>query len=135
MQRQAITIAAALFLATGAPVLAKPPSSVDALPIEYLEIDTMTAPVVDDYRLLGALQVRLVLRVEHGAVRAKLASEKPKVVDVFTRTLAEFSRIRVDTSRPVDVDRLAATLQGAVDGLAPKGAAQVLILEAVVRRT
>lgn len=116
------------------PVQAKPATE-ETLPLNYIALDTMMAPVVDEYRLLGTLEVKLVLKVDDRDERSKLAHSKPRLVDTFNQALAEFSRLRVDPGRPVDVSRLASHLQAATDRLAPARKAQVLVLEAVVRRT
>lgn len=113
---------------------AQPAAPADALPMSYLNLGTIATPVVDDYRLLGTLQVRLVLKVDDRDVRAKLTSAKPRLVDAYNRALADFSRSRIDPSRPVDINRLSSLLQRATDRLVPAGTARLLVLEAMVRR-
>ncbi len=105
------------------------------LPLTYIGFSTISVPIVDDYRALGLLQTRLVLRVEDRDVRAKLSSAKPRMVDDYVRILSEFARLRIDPSRPVDVRRLQAALQTETDRLVPEKKAQVLILETIVRRS
>lgn len=120
-------------LAIAAPAIAadEPPT----LPMTYVGFGAMTVPVIDDYRPLGFLQTRIALHVEDRNVRARLSSTKPMMTDEYIRTLAEFTRLRVDPSRPVNVRRLRDALQAATNRLVPGGQAQVLILEAAVRRS
>lgn len=113
---------------------AEPAAPADALPVSYVGVGTIATPVIDDYRLLGTLQVKLALKVEDRDIRATLTSAKPRLVDAYNRALADFSRSRIDPSRPVDVNRLSLQLQQATDRLAPPGTAKLLILEALVRR-
>ena len=113
--------------ATSAHAVADRPAPEPAL----VPLAALAIPVVDHGAVKGVLHVRASLNTADEGTADVLAARMPVL---RARTLAgagEFARLHAAPYRPVDVERLAASLRDAL-GPARQGA-EVLILEAVVR--
>lgn len=125
-----LPLAAALFLV--APAQAREEKE-PALPEGFVTLPPLLVPVLDDYRVRGHLKARLAVKADEADVREKIEASMPRLTDRYLLALNEFARLWVEPTQRMDAARLMKSLQGVTEQLFPKGAAQVLLLEATVR--
>ncbi len=101
--------------------------------VAMIELDPLIAPVVDNDRVTGMLQVRVTLMPGEPGFDARMEPLKPRVVEACLAAVVEEARVGVDLDRPVNATRLAGRLQGAVDELR-LGKVRVLVTEVSTRR-
>ncbi|MCA3567960.1 hypothetical protein [Bradyrhizobium sp.] len=101
--------------------------------VAMIELDPLIAPVVDNDRVTGVLQVRVTLMPGEPGFDARMQPLKPRVIEACLAAVVEEARVGVDLDRPVNATRLATRLQGAVDELR-LGKVRVLVTEVSTRR-
>lgn len=133
-----LTLAAALGLAfaLAAPSAALAASNEDkSLPVfNFVRFEPIIVTLFDSNRAVGLMSVTVALQVPTPADREEIEAQRAKYIDAFNATLVQMGRLHVSPNRPIDVARLAGTLETTANRVRGKGKVRALVLDASTRR-
>lgn len=107
-------------------------AGVEQAPAPSTELVVAAAPleaaITDDIAVIGRLQVDFAFGLQDAGAADLIEARSASIREAQLLALVEFGRLRGDPARPVNVDRLAASLDAALKGAGVPGA-RVLIHE------
>ena len=114
MTRSALTVSAfaAVSLASAAPVHAE-----ETQAASFVAMEEISVPIVDAGRIDGVLRVSVVLQARDVAGAARLARKMPELRAAGLGAAIEFARLHASPFTPVNVHKLAGTLEPALRGV------------------
>jgi hypothetical protein len=125
----AATVLAAGVMATGAHA-----ADESSATTQFVEMDTISVPIVDSNRVDGALHVKLMIDVADPVTAERLRKNMPALREAALGAALDFARVQASAYSPVDVASLDTALTSAV-GSVDKAASHVLIVEVSARRS
>ena len=137
------TILAALFVATlSAPAGAagsKKASSGghgggEAKVERFIEMKTLTAPIISSRRVRGQLEISLMLEVKDEALGPEIARKLPRLEANFVTVANNYAASLGLPTKRIDIVFLMKGLQAEADRLFPPGTVAVLVQQAQYRR-
>ena len=100
----------------------------------YVPVDTLAAPITNQYAFAGLLVVDAGFDIPDAALRAKVIKMQPRLIDALRTSLAEYTYARYRAGAAPDPDRIAAMLQQAADQSIGRTGAKLLLSNVMVQR-
>lgn len=114
MIRSTLTVSA---VAAASFAVAAPGHAQELPAAPYVAMDEISVPIIDAGRIDGMLRVSIVLEARDTAGAASLARKMPELRAAGLGAAIEFARLHASPFTPVNVHKLAGTLEPALRGV------------------
>lgn len=129
-----LPLAAALAAGLGAAPAPAVAAGKESTLITYVRFEPIIVTLFDSNRVTGLMSVTVALQVPTPEDKDAIEARRVKFIDAFNTELSRLGRLYVRTDRPLDMKKLASTLEETANRLYGKAPVRALILDASVRR-
>ncbi len=105
-----------------------------AAPVQFVRFSPIIVSIMDNNRIAGLLSITVHCQAPDDAARKQAELLKPRLQDIFTRTVLELGELYIAPDRRIDFDMVTARLQAAATATAPNARLKVYVIDASTRK-